>query len=118
MGGNKHIKRDSFVFYRSYYEAIKELEQIHQPEIFKALFEYALNGQETKLRGASNAVWIALKPQIDANNKKYLNGINGGKFGYLGGAAKGNQNARKQPQNNPETTPNVNVNENENENDR
>jgi hypothetical protein len=54
------------------------------------------------------------KPQIDANNKRYLNGLKGG-------APKGNQNAtKKQPKNNLDLTkkqPNDNVNDNDNVNE-
>ena len=38
-------QRDSFVFYRSYYEAIKDLNDEEQLTLYKAIFEYALNGK-------------------------------------------------------------------------
>ena len=50
------------------------------------------------------------KPVLDAAEKRHRqaveNGKKGAEFGSLGGAKKGNQNARKkQPQNNPQSTP-------------
>ena len=66
------------------------------------------------------AVWMAMKPQLDANWIRYQNGCKGASHGKKGGAPKGNKNASKttpkQPQNNPKTTPNENDNENDNEN--
>lgn len=64
------------------------------------------------------AIWDTIRPQLYANHKRYLNGCKGAEYGKLGGAPKGNQNARKdkQPQNNRKTTPNVNDNVNDNVN--
>lgn len=110
------FSRDSFVFYRSFFEAIEEADDVAQLQLYRAIALYALNHEEPQLSGLAKALWIAIRPQIDANFKRYINGRKGGKDGIKGGAPKGNQNAKKQPQNNPKTTPNVNVNENENEN--
>lgn len=109
-------KRDSFVFYRSFLEAIDQADTESQLKLYRAIALYALNGEEPRLVGLVNAVWLAIKPQLDANYKRFQNGKKGGKFGFLGaehgkkgGAPKGNQNARKN-KNNP---PNVNVNVND-----
>lgn len=40
--------RDSTVFYRSFYEAIKDLPDAELVKSFKAIMEYALNGIEPK----------------------------------------------------------------------
>lgn len=108
-------ERKSFVFYRSFYEAITDhevgLNRNEQLDIFLAISEYCLNGNEIHLTGRSKGMWILIKPQLDANNKKYENG-------KKGGAPKGNTNAKKQPKTtkNNQKQPNVNVNVNENEN--
>ncbi len=119
------IERDSFVFYRSFYEGIKELDFEQQGRVYNALFGYALNGEETNLTGAEKTAFVLIKPQIDANNIKYENG-------KKGGAPLGNTNAKKQsknkrkttkkqPKNNQETTkeqPNDNIKQpNVNDND-
>ena len=114
------MERESFVFYRSFYEGIKELPRDIQGEVLTAIMEYGLNGVTTEnQKPITKAMFALIKPQLDANNQRFENGKNGG-------APKGNQNARKQPKNNQETTekqpknnqkqPNVNVNDNVNVN--
>ena len=107
-------KTDSIVFYRSFYEAIEEIEDKDTKlEIYQAIFKYGLDGEETKLKGTAKAIFGLIKPQIDANFKKRMNGKKGGR-------PPANQNETKiKPNNNQNKTkpePNVNVNENVNEN--
>ena len=123
-------KRESFVFYRSFYEAISECPDDVQLELYKAIAFYSFSpDEEPQLTGVAKALWIAFKPQLDANNRRYLNGLKGAEHGAKGGAPVGNNNAKKeaeqgqtdskttpkQPQNNPKTTPNVNDNDNDND---
>ncbi len=112
-------QRDSFIFYRSFFETLEELDTESQLPIYRAIAMYALDKREPKLTGLGKVLWRLIKPQIDANWKKFEDGCKGAEHGYKGGAPVGNQNARKQPQNNPKTTPNENVftlNENPNGN--
>lgn len=115
--------RDSFVFYRSFYEAIKLLPKKYQHICFQQLCEYALNDKPLEgLPGTVEAILKSFKPQVDANNRRYENGLKGGR-------PKGNQNETKQKpkHNQTETKPkrndndnvndNVNVNVNDNDND-
>ena len=106
--------RDSIVFYRSFYEAIKEIPLEEQGVVYNAIYGYALDGIEPELNGIAKAIFLLVKPQIDANNNRYENGKKGGK-------PKANQNETKtEPKPNQdvtETEPNVNVNVNVNEND-
>lgn len=117
--------RDSIVFYRSFYEAIKEIPLEEQGVVYNAIYGYALDGIEPELNGIAKAIFLLVKPQIDANNTRYENGKKGGK-------AKGNQNVTEvEPNSNQnvteiepkanqdvtETEPNENVNVNVNEND-
>lgn len=115
------IERDSLVFYRSFYEAIKELPRDVQGEIYTAIMEYGLYGKEIEqLKPIARSIFALIKPQIDANNKKYVSGKKGGEYGHLGGRPKKENNPKetpKKPQENPKETPNVNVNENVNVND-
>lgn len=115
--------RESFVFYRSFYESIQGLPDRVQLALFQAVARYALDQVEPDFSGVPQqpfveAIFAGIRPQLDANQKRFLNGYKGKEFGGRGGAPKGNQNARKQPQNNPKTTPNVNVNENVNGNEK
>lgn len=41
---NKNEKRDSFVFYRSFYEAINELASEEQLSLYRSIADYSLNG--------------------------------------------------------------------------
>lgn len=93
------IKRDTFVFYRSFFEAIKDLNPTDQAILFCAVCELALNGVEVELKGINKTIFKLIKPQIEANNQKFING-------RKGGAPKGNKNAQKQPKNNQQTTKN------------
>ena len=106
--------RDSIVFYRSFYEAIKEIPLEEQGVVYNAIYGYALDGIEPELNGIAKAIFLLVKPQIDANNNRYENVKKGGK-------PKANQNETKtEPKPNQdvtETEPNENVNVNVNEND-
>ena len=66
--------RDSMIFYRSFYEAIKELPLDTQGEIYNAIFCYGLDFQVPELSGVSKTIWTLIKPQIDANIKRFENG--------------------------------------------
>lgn len=114
MNEGANMERDSFIFYRSFHEAIKCLSDEEAVKCFRAITTYALDGEEIEIDGAAKAIFITVKPQIDANNRKYLNGLKGGK-------PKHNQSVTKtEPKRNQEETkaePNVNENDNDNVND-
>ena len=120
---------DSMVFYRSFYEAIKDLDNDIQVEVYNAIFGYGLNGEIPNLTPMANAIFTLVKPQIDANNKRKengkINGAKGAEYGKLGGRPK-KENGEKTPKN-PKKTPkkpltieikpsNANVNDNANVN--
>lgn len=70
--------RESIVFYRSFYEAIKELSAEEFRNAVMAIMEYGLNDSEIDTSGVAKAILIMAKPQIDKNNKRYENGLRGG----------------------------------------
>lgn len=70
--------RESIVFYRSFYEAIKELPAEEFRNAVMAIMEYGLNDSEIDTSGVAKAILIMAKPQIDKNNKRYENGLRGG----------------------------------------
>lgn len=101
-------ERDSFIFYRSFYESILELPEDNQKDLLLAIANYSLNFKEPSLKGLSKAVWILIKPQLDANNKRYENGKKGGR-----------PKTKDKPKDNQTKTksePNKNVNVNKNVN--
>lgn len=102
------MARDSFIFYRSFYEAIKEISEEQQLQVYKAISIYALEQEEIELNGVAKAIFSLVKPQLDANYKKYENGKQ----------SKSKTKAKeKQSKSKIETNVNVNDNENENENE-
>ena len=66
--------RDSFIIYRSFYEAISDLPKENQAEIWEAICEYSLNFKDVELTGINATVFKLIKPQLDANNKRFENG--------------------------------------------
>jgi hypothetical protein len=68
------MNRDSTIFYRSFYEAIKELPEQNQLEIYNAIFEHSLNLKKPELTGLSKTIYTLIEPQIEANLKRYTNG--------------------------------------------
>ena len=89
----EYMKVDSFIFYSSFYESIRELPKEQQAELYEAIFAYAFDGVETAFTGVQKAIFSLILPQLKANRSMYINGCRGG-------APVGNQNARKQPNNN------------------
>ena len=66
--------RDGFIFYRSFYEAISDLDNEQQLEIYQAIAKYSLNFEEPILSGVTATIFKLIKPQLEANNKRYTNG--------------------------------------------
>ncbi len=107
--------RDSMVFYRSFAEAISELDEEDQLVAFWAIVNYGLYAEEPEGKGAAKAVFRMAKPQIDVNIKRYQNGAKGGR--PLTKEEPNNNQSITKPKPKPEKAkPNVNVNVNENEN--
>ena len=106
---------ESMIVYRSFYEAIKELDDATAAAVFRAMCEYGLNGNEIELQGVSKAIFALIKPQIDANNKRKQNGFKGGRP-----KAENNQTETKtkpkQNQTETEAKANINLNVNVNKN--
>lgn len=99
--------KDSFIFYASFHQALRELPDKDQLRLYQAIAEYALTGVEPELDGVAKGMFSLIKPQINANNKRYVNGCKGAQFGKLGGRPKKNpESVEEKPRNNPEKTPN------------
>ena len=125
------MERDSFIFYRSFFEAIDEVDEKQQLIVYRAIAIYALNREEPQLNGIAKVLWRLIKPQLDANWKRYDNGCKGAEHGVKGGNpnfSKGKPNPYYNNVDNPEDNPNItatitpnnndNENDNENVNDR
>lgn len=97
------MKRDSFIFYRSFFEASKPLSTEAKAELYDAICTYALDHEEKELIPITSAMFTLIKPQLEANYKRFLNGKKGAKV--------------KQSKSKPKANVNVNVNVNDNVND-
>ena len=108
--------RDSFIFYKSFYEAISKLKKKSDKlEIFEAIFNYIFYDQNPDLKDAPAMAFDLIKPQLDANKQRYENGKKGGRPKSKPMVLKNDEN--KKTDGYAEKKPNVNVNENVNEND-
>jgi hypothetical protein len=106
-----HDKRDSLIFYRSFYESIKQIpDEKEQLKVYNSIFEYSLNFNEIELSGIASSIFTIIKPLLSANNKRYQNGSKP--------KAKRKQNGSKPEANkndNDNVNDNVNVNVNVND---
>lgn len=113
----KPIRRNSFVFYDSFYFGIKDLSDIDRLAIYDAVIKYAIEGNNPPpLNSLQNAIFSLIKPQLDANNQKYKNGKRGKEFGKLGGEYGKLGGRPKTPQKPPKNPPNEKEKENEKDN--
>ena len=108
------MNRESMVFYRSFMEATDSLEADQYKKVIQMVLHYAMNGEVPEEKGIEYSLFALMKPQIDANNRRYENGKKGAEFGKLGGRPK--KETPKKPQENPKDPPNDNSNDNFNEN--
>ena len=100
-------RNEAMVFYRSFEEAIREIEDDEaQLRLYRAIISYGLSGETPELKGVELAIFKLIKPQIDANNQRRQNGRKGSKFGALGGRPKNPKETPNKPQENPKETPN------------
>lgn len=127
------MEKESFVFYKSFFEAIRKLKAADKVKVYDAICELALEEKDSELTGMADIVFTLIRPQIKANNQKFKNGLKGAESGKKGGRPKkaetltvgieekptgGIENNKEEtPQGLLKKTPNVNVlNVNENVN--
>lgn len=108
---NQTTNRDSFIFYRSFFMATKCLKNEEKAQLFDAICSYALDGEINDLDGTAFGMFQLIKPQLDANRKRFENGcVKKQKISKT--EAKPKQKISK-----TEANVNVNVNVNDNVND-
>lgn len=79
------MERDGFIFYKSFRECIDGLSDDIQLKFYRALTDYALYGKEDVEDIFVKSLMMLIKPQIDANNKRYEGGKKGAEHGKKGG---------------------------------
>ena len=103
-------ERESFIFYRSFFLSVDRLPEDMQLPLYKAIAQYALDRIEPDFSNSRHlqfieAIWDGIKPQLDANYRRFVNGCKGG-------APKGSTNnpngrrGKNQPRTNQELTKN------------
>ena len=73
--------RDSFVFYRSYRNAAKMLDEHNRAILYDAIADYALDGIEPDLSGTIGAIFEMARRNIEEANTRYDKSIEAGKQG-------------------------------------
>lgn len=121
---DKAARKGSMIFYESFYNAIETLQTAADRErLYKAIIEFGLFQKEPDLPGHLQGFFMLIRPQLEANWKRYEGGLKGAEYGTKGGRPPKNEtpkeppeNPPEEPQKNPTKTPNVNVNANGNGN--
>lgn len=112
------MKRDSFIFYRSFFEATKPLDVEQKARLFDAICLFSLEQEEIELDPICTAMFSLIRPQLEANHKRFENGLK--KKTPSKAEAKPKQKASKTKakpkQSISKTEANVNVNVNDNVN--
>lgn len=117
------MEQESFVFYRSFYYAVKDLPPLERDACMCAIMDYALDGIEGELEGTAKMALIFAKPQIDANFKRRKDGQKGGRpkkeepEKTSGSAQENHWFSKEKPNENVNENGNGNVNGNGNENE-
>ena len=70
---------NSFVFYRSFYESLQDLDDKSRLQLYDAICSYSLDNRIADLKGINATIFKLIKPQIDSNNKRRADGNKGGR---------------------------------------
>ena len=119
------MERESFIFYRSFYEAIQDLDAEQTRELVVAMCERALNWNDVETKWIVRMAYNLIKPQLDANTKRYVDWCKWWQYWAKGWRPPKDWDNSQKPQwgknENPsgvkQKTPNDNVNDNVNENE-
>lgn len=99
------MDRDGFVFYRSFYNCLKNLSIEYRDKLSMAIFEYALDWIEPELDWMLLSMFDLIRPQIDANNKRYINWCKWWQYGSKWWRPPKTWDNSQKPQDNPNETP-------------
>lgn len=108
--------KESFVFYKSWWNAIKDLPNDVRLEILDGINEYALSGILPEFKPMAKLAFSFIKDDLDRSSTKYKNIVDRNRENGKNG---GRPKTQKNPMGILETQekPNVNVNVNDNDND-
>lgn len=109
------MERKQFTWYRSYYDALKELPAEEFRAIVLAVCAYALDGEEPELSGVARAIFTLIRPTLEVGRSKAENRSRaeqtslsaeqaGSRPEQTDNKPEQTQNKRKQTDNKPEQT--------------
>lgn len=109
------MERKQFTWYRSYYDALKEIPAEEFRAIVLAVCAYALDGEEPELSGVARAIFTLIRPTLEVGRSKAENRSRaeqtvlsaeqtGSKPEQTKNKPEQTQNKRKQTDNKPEQT--------------
>lgn len=109
------MERKQFTWYRSYYDALKEIPAEEFRAIVLAVCAYALDGEEPELSGVARAIFTLIRPTLEVGRSKAENrsraeqtSLSAEQTGNRPGQTKNKpeqtDNKRKQTDNKPEQT--------------
>ena len=108
------MERKQFTWYRSYYDALKELPAEEFRDIVLAVCAYALDGEEPELSGVARAIFTLIRPTLEVGRSKAENRSRAEQTSI---SAEQTGNSPEQTRNKPEQTRKEKEKEKESEND-
>ena len=104
------MERKQFTWYRSYYDALKELPAEEFRDIVLAVCAYALDGEEPELSGVARAIFTLIRPTLEVGRSKAENRSRAEQTSFsaeqTGNRPEQTKNKPEQTQNKPEQTGN------------
>ena len=97
------MERKQFTWYRSYYDALKELPAEEFRDIVLAVCAYALDGEEPELSGVARAILTLIRPTLEVGRSKAENRSRAEQTSI---SAEQTGNSPEQTKNKPEQTQN------------
>ena len=97
------MERKQFTWYRSYYDALKELPAEEFRDIVLAVCAYALDGEEPELSGVARAIFTLIRPTLEVGRSKAENRSRAEQTSI---SADQTSNSPEQTKNKPEQTQN------------
>lgn len=113
------MERESFVFYKSFYEVSQNLSDQDRLILYDKIIQYWIEWKNVPKEWISETLFILIKPQIDKNNSRYDNWKKQWHHWKTGWRPKKNPTGvtKENPMGFIEKTPNVNDNDNVNDNE-
>lgn len=97
------MERKQFTWYRSYYDALKEIPAEEFRAIVLAVCAYALDGEEPELSGVARAIFTLIRPTLEVGRSKAENRSRAEQTSL---SAEQTGNRQEQTKNKPEQTQN------------